>query len=72
MLEIINEKDYNYKFISEKGSTYLKKLLVTQIPPDLDLEMEVIPYEKLWEYILNILKTNKQYIHYRFYNLHEV
>jgi hypothetical protein len=72
MLEIIKEKDYDYKLISEKGTTYLKKLINTQIPPDWSLELEVIPYEKLWEYVLNILKTNKYYLHFRFYNLHEV
>jgi hypothetical protein len=72
MLEIIQEKDYDYKLISEKGVTYLKKLVKTQIPPDWSQELEVIPYEKLWEYVLNILKTNKYYLHYRFYNLHEV
>jgi hypothetical protein len=72
MLEIIIEKEYNYKLIAEKGTTYLKKLHNSQIPPDWLLELEVIPYEKLWEYVLNILKTNKFYLHYRFYNLHEV
>ena len=71
MLEITREKDYNYKLISEKGMTYLKKLVTTQIPPDWSLELEVIPYEKLWEYVLNILNTNKYYLHFRFYNLHE-
>ena len=72
MLEIIYEKEYNYKLISDKGATYLKKLINSQIPPDWLQELEVIPYEKLWEYVLNILKTNKYYLHYRFYNLHEV
>ena len=71
MLEIIKEREYNYEMILEKGNTYLKKLINTQIPPDWLLDMEVIPYEKLWEYVLNILKTNKYYLHYRFYNLHE-
>lgn len=72
MLDIIQEKEFNYESILEKGNTYLKKLYSTQIPPDWLLEMEVIPYEKLWEYIMNILKTNKYYLHYRFYNFHEV
>jgi len=71
MLEIIVEKNYDYKSVSEKGSNYLKKLKKTQIPPDWHLELEIIPYDKLWEYIINILKTNKYYLHYRFYNLHE-
>ena len=72
MLEIIMEKEYNYKLIAEKGATYLKKLINSQIPPDWSQELEVIPYEKLWEYVLNILNTNKYYLHYRFYNIHEV
>jgi hypothetical protein len=72
MLEIIIEKEFNYGLVLEKGSTYYKKLVTTQIPPQLSLELEVIPYEKLWEYILNILKTNKYYLHYRFYSVHPV
>jgi len=72
MLEITVEKNYDFKSISEKGSNYLKKLLISQIPPDWHQELEIIPYEKLWEYVLNILETNKYYLHYRFYNLHEV
>jgi hypothetical protein len=71
MLEIVVDKEYNYELILEKGSTYFKKLITSQIPPDWNLELEIIPFEKLWEYILNILKTNKYYLHYRFYHLHE-
>ena len=71
MLEIIVEKNYDFKAISDKGSNYLKKLISTQIPPDWHQELEIIQYEKLWEYVLNILETNKYYLHYRFYNLHE-
>lgn len=71
MLEIIVEKNYDFKSISDKGSNYLKKLLITQIPPDWHQELEIIPYNILWEYVLNILETNKYYLHYRFYNLHE-
>ncbi|MGK7393055.1 MAG: hypothetical protein ACNS62_00735 [Candidatus Cyclobacteriaceae bacterium M3_2C_046] len=68
MLGIVTEKEFNYELIEEKGTTYLKKLLKFNIPFDLKNEIEIIPYEKLWSYILNILKTNKLYIHYRFYN----
>jgi len=71
MLEIVVEKNYNYKVIAEKTENYLKKLKNTQIPPDWHQELEIIPYDTLWEYILNILETNKYYVHYRFYNLHE-
>ena len=71
MLEILVEKNYEHKSVLDKGSNYLSKLKKTQIPQDWHLELEIIPYEKLWEYILNILETNKYYLHYRFYNLHE-
>lgn len=68
MLSIIVDKEFNYELIEEKGETYLKKLIKFNIPFDLESEMEVLPYEKIWGYMLDILKTNKLYIHYRFYN----
>jgi hypothetical protein len=69
MLSIVTEKEFNYELIQEKGNTYYKKLLRTRIPSDIKDDMEVIHYEVLWNYILNILKTNKLYVHYRFYNI---
>lgn len=68
MLEIVAEKEFNFELIREKGTTYYKKLKRFHIPFDLKNELEVIPYEKLWDHIIDILKTNKLYIHYRFYN----
>jgi len=67
MLNIIQEKNFNYQLIEEKGSTYFKKLLETQIPSHLCQDMEIIPYQFLWEHVLQILKTNKIYVHYDFY-----
>jgi hypothetical protein len=72
MLEIVVDRDFEYEMVMEKCSNYLQKLKEVQIPPDLQQEMEILPLEVLWEYILNILKTNKYYIHYRFYNLSEI
>jgi hypothetical protein len=72
MLEIVIDKDFEYETVMEKCFNYLQKLREVQIPPDLQQEMEIIPLEILWEYILNILKTNKFYIHYRFYNYSEI
>jgi hypothetical protein len=69
LLSIITEKEFNYEAIHEKGKTYYKKLVKTQIPGDLYEDMEVINYEIFWDTVLNILKTNKIYVHYRFYNL---
>ncbi len=68
MLEVVVEKEFDYDKISEKGNTYYKKLLKHRIPADLNTDTEVLPYEKLWEHVLGILKTNKAYIHFRFYN----
>jgi len=72
MLEIIPEREYMHKPILDKGSNYLKKLVSTPIPPDLHQELEIIPHEILWEYIMNILRTNKNYLHYRFYHVYEI
>jgi len=68
MLSIIVDKEFNYELIAEKGETYLKKLHRFNIPFDLQNEIEVLPFEAIWDYALNILKTNKYYIHYRFYS----
>lgn len=72
LLSIITEKDFNYELIEEKGKNYYNKLINANIPSDLEVDMEIIPYEKLYDYILNYLKTNKIYVHYRFYNLNVV
>lgn len=72
LVSIVTEKDFNYEMILEKGKTYHKKLIKTKIPGDICEDMEVINYEILWETVLNILKSNKIYVHYRFYNLETV
>ena len=68
LLEIIIEKEFDFDLIQEKGTLYYQKLTDTKIPVDLETEMEVVPYERLWLHILRILKTNKAYVHYQFYN----
>ena len=68
LLEIVLEKEFDYERISEKGNSYYKKLTRNHIPNDIASEMEVVPYEKMWSHILSILRANKVYIHYRFYN----
>jgi hypothetical protein len=69
LLSIVTDKDFNFELVQEKGNTYRKKLKKTQIPGDRFNDLEVIPFETLWDYTLNILKTNKLYVHYRFYNM---
>ncbi len=68
MLEIVVEKDFEVEKIQEKGHTYYKKLLKHRIPSDINQDSEVIPYEKIWEHVLNIIKSNKAYTHFRFYS----
>ena len=72
MLEIVIDKEFEYEAIHLKCQNYHQKLKEIQIPPDFKQEMEIIPLEILWEYILNILSTNKYYIHYRFYHFSEI
>ena len=69
LLEIVIEKDFDFDRVQEKGNTYYQKLAETKIPSDLMVEMEVVPYERLWIHVLRILKTNKSYVHYQFYNV---
>ncbi|MGB3181445.1 MAG: hypothetical protein WBB45_08645 [Cyclobacteriaceae bacterium] len=69
MMSIVTEKDFDFELVHEKGQNYYKKLVRNQIPGDLQNDVEVISYETLWDYVLNILKTNKRYVHYRFYNM---
>ncbi len=68
MLSIVKDKEFNYELIAEKGETYKKKLHRFKIPFDLQNEIEVLPFETIWHYTLDILKSNKYYIHYRFYS----
>lgn len=68
MLTAAPEKEFNYELIAEKTETYFEKLKKFHNPSDFKSELEVIPYETLWSLIMGILKENKLYIHYRFYN----
>lgn len=68
LLSIVAEKEFNFEAVREKGKTYFKKLQQTQIPSDLKIDMEIIPYELLWDKVLKVLQQNKIYVHYRFYN----
>lgn len=70
LISIIPEQEYNHDSIKERGKVYFSKLKRTKIPAEIKADLEVIPYEILWGYILKILSTNKFYIHYRFYDIH--
>ena len=68
MLAAVVDKSFNYQEVRERTASYLQKLQKTKIPSDLHLDLEVVPYENLWREVLNILKTNKLYVHYKFYH----
>lgn len=68
LINFVPENDFSYDSIREKGQIYLQKLKTTHIPQDLFADLEVYRYEYMWEEVLQILKTNKEYVHFKFYH----
>jgi hypothetical protein len=71
MLEVVVDCNFDYKLINEKTRVYLQKLSKIHMYTDFTEELEVIPYERLWNQIIEILTSNKHYLHYRFYHYKE-
>jgi hypothetical protein len=69
MLSIVLEKEFSAEAVEEKGKTYLKKLKKIDIPSEPSNDIEVICYEDLFQMILDTLRENKLYVHYRFYSI---
>lgn len=67
LLNILVKEEFNYLTVKEKGANYLRKLANMNFPADTKGDLEVISYDVLWKYVINILETNKVYLHYRFY-----
>ena len=72
MLQIMVEKNFDFDRTNERNCVYYHKLLGTPASADLHDELEVVPYSKLWESITNILRTNGNYVYYRFYHHSDV
>ncbi len=70
LISMVTENEFNHDVIKERGKVYFSKLKRTKIPCEIKADMEVIPYEIIWSYILKILSSNKFYVHYRFYDIH--
>ncbi len=70
LISIITDQEFSHEQIKERGKVYFSKLKRTKIPAEIKADMEVIPYDILWGYILKILASNKFYVHYRFYDIH--
>ena len=62
------ENDFSYETIKEKGQVYIQKLKKTHIPQDLYADLEVHRYDYMWEEVLHVLQTNKEYVHFKFYH----
>lgn len=56
LLMLIVTEDFDAEASSLKGAKYYQKLSETPTPGDAFAEIEIIPYEHLWEMILEILK----------------
>ena len=72
MLNLVPENDFNYESILEKSEIYFRKLKKTHIPQDKYTDLEVYPYKLMWKEILQILKSDKQYVHFMFYHFSTV
>ena len=61
MLSAIPKVDYNVERVAWRAKPHLEKMMVS--PEELPLkitEMEVIPYEKIWQFVLEFLGTLKR------------
>jgi hypothetical protein len=68
LINLVPENDFSYETVKEKGQVYMQKLQKTRIPQDSYSDLEVYRYEFMWEEVLQILKTNKEYVHFKFYH----
>ncbi|MEM7550629.1 MAG: hypothetical protein AAF363_13185 [Bacteroidota bacterium] len=68
MLRIMLDQEFSHYYTIEKAAFYREKLNDDAVEEDFYNYIEIIPYEDLWEIILNYLKEKKRFVHYRFYN----
>ncbi len=68
LINLVSENDFSYESVSSKSENYVEKLMGTYIPQDKYTDLEVYPYELMWEEVLHILETDKQYVHFKFYH----
>ncbi len=58
LLILIVTEDYDAESSRKKGKKLFQKLADTPIPGDAFAEIEIVPYEHLWEHILDTLQTH--------------
>ncbi|NJN28465.1 MAG: hypothetical protein HC819_22080 [Cyclobacteriaceae bacterium] len=59
LLNIVVENELNLKSIQFKSRYLVKKLQENQVVGNAYTEFEIVPYEHLWELIINMLKYNE-------------
>ncbi|TPE43303.1 hypothetical protein [Pontibacter mangrovi] len=59
LLILIVTEDFDVTACRKKGNKLYHKLLETPTPGDAYAEIEIVPYEHLWEYILDTLQAQK-------------
>lgn len=56
LLIVAIRAEFNPKISQKKGNLWLEKLKMTSTPGEAFAEIEIIPYEKLWDFILNLME----------------
>ena len=56
LLQVIMEKDFDADRAAERGKALLQQLRDTPPPGEAFAEVEIIPYEHLWELALGLLR----------------
>lgn len=61
LLIVCIRNDFNPKSTEKKGANWFERLKKVPIPGDAYAQIEIIPYEKLWLLILELLKDPKKF-----------
>ena len=59
LLLIMIDSDFDAEIANKKGGKLLKKLRQLSEPGDAYADLEVVPYEDLWEHVIGVEKQNK-------------
>ena len=59
LLNIVTENNLDLKNIQLKSRYLIKKLHENKVMSNVYMEMEIVPYEHLWDLIMRMLKYNE-------------
>jgi hypothetical protein len=60
LLLLVTKESLNYNSVKSKGQSLFEKLKHTPPPNDAFAEVEIVPYEQLWELVLHLLEQRSQ------------